>query len=84
MLCNLANFDEMKKEEMCVLIDSIETRNEIIKILENNEVVMSQLFKRTTDLCYLHFDKLWFFSSKLLNKKQIQTWELENILITEK
>jgi hypothetical protein len=74
----------MKKEEMCVLIDSIETQNKIIKILENNGVVMSQLFKRTTDLCYLHFDKLWFFSNKFLNKKQISTNELENILIAEK
>jgi hypothetical protein len=81
---SLEETSQMKKEEMCVLIDSIETRNEVIRILEKDRVVMSQLFKRTTDLCYLHFDKMWFFSNKFLNKKQITTCELENILIAEK
>ena len=74
----------MKKDEICVLIDSIETRNEVVKILENNGYTLSNLFKKNIELNYLHFDKMWFFSNKFLDKKQIMTFELQKILTNNK
>jgi hypothetical protein len=70
----------MKKEEIYIVIDSIEKQNKVIEILEKNGVLMSNLFKNNTELIYLNFDKLWYFSSKSSNKMEITLSQLEELL----